>query len=253
MDSQLAIAASLGLCVVARAAGLCATGTWPLFPGVCMRVRVAITVALAATAMPAVLMAPSALESAGRLTPLAVVGELLLGTILGTAVACVTGAASWAFAMLAAACGLAEGDAADPEDADRGGIARLVWWIAAGGFLAAGGNRAIVGGLLGSFASLPVGTFPSGNAAAMAVEVPAVAFTLAVSLAMPVLAGIIAFHVATAIVFRVASLDPGPGLVQAAAGLLLLAVLYGTADSWIAGVPRLIETPLARCFGGANP
>ena len=69
MDPQFASAAALCLCVVARAAGFCVAGTWPLFPGICLRVRTGIMVALASAAMPAALLAPGAMERAAGIPP----------------------------------------------------------------------------------------------------------------------------------------------------------------------------------------
>lgn len=253
MDAQLAAVAGLCLCVVARCGGFVTTSTWPCFPGVCLKVRALLSVTLSAVAMPAVLASTSA-DGAVRLTPLALAAELLLGLAMGTAVACITASASWSFGMMAAACGLPAGDAADPETAEGAGFARLAWWIAAGGFLAAGGNRLVVAGLLDSFRAIPIGGgaggSPDGGLAAVLMQVPATAFVLAVSLALPVLAALLAYHAVVAIVIRVAAFDPGSGFIQAVAALVLLAILHLSADVWIGGFPRRIERPLEDCFVG---
>lgn len=248
MDHELASAVAVCVAVMARCGGFVAASTFPVYPGVGVRVRLAMAIAVSAVAMPRVLGAGLSSEA---VTPLGIVAEAVLGLSMGTAVACLTASAAWALGMAATACGLAGGDDADPLSVDGAGIARLAWWISAGGFVAAGGARAALAGLLDSFVSVPIGG--RGDAVmsqllAVASSLPAAAFTIAVSLAVPVLAAIVAYHAVVAIATRAAGFEPGLGLVQASAAILLVVILFLTADVWIAGFPRRIDDAVAGVF-----
>lgn len=253
MDAGSAAVAMICLGALARSSGFVAVATWPVFPGVCLRVRAGLAVVLAAAVMPAVLARATGGAGQGG-TLMAVPGEFLVGSVMGTAVACVTASAAWAAGMLAAASGIPAGDSVDPESAEAGGVARLAWWIAAGGFLAAGGNRLVVGGLLDSFQSLPVGRVAEGAGAFADVvwQLPAAAFAIAVSLALPALLALVAFHATAAIVIRGSGWTPGQGMLQSLAGLLLLGVLYASVGSWTTSFPAVIEPAVQRCFSPAS-
>jgi|688.fasta_scaffold507848_2 flagellar biosynthetic protein FliR len=248
MNHELAAAVAVCLAVVARCGGFIAASTFPVYPGIDVRVRLVMAIAVSAVAMPGVLASGIASDA---ITPLAVVAEAMLGLAMGTAVACVTAAAAWALGMAAAACGLAAGDDADPLSGEGAGIARLAWWISAGGFVAAGGARGVLSGLLDSFVAMPLGGRGDGvvpQLLAVATTLPASAFTIAVSLALPLLAAIVAYHVVVAIATRAAGFESGLGLVQASAAILLVAILFLTADVWIVGFPRRIDDAVAGAF-----
>ncbi len=248
MNHELAAAVAVCMAVVARCGGFVAASTLPVYPGVDARVRLAMAIAVSGVAMPGVL-APGV--SFGAITPMAVVAEAVLGLAMGTAVACVSASAAWAFGMAATACGLSGGDDADPLSVEGAGIARLAWWISAGGFVASGGVRGVLGGLLDSFVTMPIGGRGDGIAAqflAVATSLPAAAFTIAVSLALPVLATIIAYHAVVAMATRAAGFEPGLGLVQASASILLLVILFLTAEVWIVGFPLRVEDAIAGSF-----
>ncbi len=248
MNQDLAAAVAVCLAVVARCGGFVAASTFPVYPGVDARVRLTMAIAVSAVAMPGVL---ASTVSPQAITPMGIVAEAMLGLAMGTAVACVTAAAAWALGMAAAACGLAEGDDADPLSVEGVGIARLAWWISAGGFVAAGGARGVLGGLLDSFVAMPLGGRGDGvmsQLLAVATALPAAGFTIAVSLAVPLLAAIVAYHAVVAIATRAAGFEPGIGLVQASAAILLVAILFLTVDVWIVGFPRRIDDAVAGAF-----
>jgi len=248
MNHEIAAAVAVCLAVVARCGGFVAASTFPVYPGVDARVRLAMAIAVSAVAMPGVLASGVSPEG---ITPIALVAEAVLGAAMGTAVACVSASAAWAFGMAATACGLAGGDDADPLSVEGAGIARLAWWISAGGFVASGGARGVLGGLLDSFVTMPVGGRGDGVVSqllAVATSLPAAAFTIAVSLALPVVAALVAYHAVVAIATRAAGFEPGVGLVQASASLLLLVILFLTADVWIVGFPLRVDDALAGAF-----
>ena len=249
MDVGLAAAAIECLGVLARCAGFVATATWPVFPGACLRVRGGLAVVLAAAAMPAAL-GKSVGGQESDLPVAAVLTEILVGTVMGTAVACVLGSAAWAVGMMAAASGVAGGDSADPQEGGGAGFARLAWWIAVGGFLSAGGSRLVLGGLLDSFQSLPVGGMVdgAGGIAVIVRQLPGTAFTIAVSLALPAVLAILAFHATAAIAIRATALSPGQGMMQSAAGLVLLGMLYASAGSWTTAFPSIAGPAVERCL-----
>ena len=70
---------------------------------------------------------------------------------------------------------------------------------------------------------------------------------------MPAVAAVLAFHLIAAIAVRSVGLDPGQGLVQALASLVLLASLCGGTDSWIGGFAAAVQPPLERCFHDIRP
>ena len=78
----------------------------------------------------------------------------------------------------------------------------------------------------------------------------AVALTLA---AVPALAAVLAFHLVAAICVRTVQFDPGQGILQAAASLVLLAAVCIGTDSWIGGFAAVVEAPLERCLHDVRP
>ncbi|MBM4022379.1 MAG: flagellar biosynthetic protein FliR [Planctomycetes bacterium] len=233
--------------VVARMAAAVAAGGLSVFPRLDLRVRTATALALAAVAVPAAVPAGDALPA----VPL-VVGELIVGCGLGLAAAVVFAAASWAGSILGAAAGLDWVDEfAGDEPAAAVGTARLAAWLAVAGFLATGGHLALVSALVESVRRLPVGIVVAtggtglGDLVASATQT---ALALAVSLAAPALTAVVAFHVAAAISLRAVRLAAGPGLLQAAASLVLLAAVLAGADAWTNGFAVAVRGPLERCL-----
>lgn len=223
------------------------------FPGLTVRIRLTLALALTMVAFPAAL---AATEPAVMLRPLlVVVGEALVGLVLGTAIAAVASAGAWAGGILGSVAGLSWADDFAPDgDAQSAGMARLAWWISFGAFLTAGGLQAVAAGLIDGVRIMPIGTLLSGagmpavSLADLAVRLPATALTLAVTLAIPALVAVLAFHLTTAICLRTVPFAPGAGLLQALAALVLLAAIYLGADSWTVGFGSLIQGPLEQCF-----
>ena len=220
--------------VVARMAAAVAAGGLPVFPWLDMRVRAAATLALAAVALPAAVPAGDSLP----LVPL-LVGEAVVGLGLGLAAALAFAAAAWAGGILGTVSGLNWAADFTPDvPAGEGGAAQLATWLGIAGFLLAGGHLAIVAGLVDSVGRMPVGGLAAGGGAGLAelvATLPTAALGLALALAAPALAAVLAFHVASAICLRAIRFAPGPGLLQAAASLVLLAAVSAGASGWTSG------------------
>ncbi len=246
--------------VLARMAAAVAAGGLPITSGVGFRVQAAVAVALTVAAAPAAATAsPEASPDVGPLM-LLVMAEALVGLVLGMAVATVLAAAGWAGGILGSVTGLTWSDDFTPEgDPQAAGMARLAWWMGLAGFLTAGGHLQVVAGLVDSVRLLPIGTACdaggrwSTSLAMLATTMPSVAISLAVSLAVPALAAVLAFHLVAAICVRTVQFDPGQGLLQAAASLVLLAAVCVGTDSWIGGFASIVEPPLERCLHDVGP
>ena len=245
------------------AAGVCgrimaavATGTLPILPGASIRIRLTLAFALAVVAVPTALAMQNT-PAAGPISPLLPVlaGELLVGLLMGTAVAAVLSATAWAGGILGSVSGLSWSDDFDPAVAgESAGIARLAWWVGLAAFFAAGGQLAVVGGLIDSVRHIPVGTAFGGSPqewmVTLAITTPGVALSLAAMLAIPALVAVVAFHLASAICLRSIPFSPGPGLLQGLGSLVLLASLWLGAEVWAGGSAIMMLRSIDVCFGG---
>ena len=248
------IVVAVGVC--GRIAAAVGTGTLPILPGGSFRIRGALVFALAVVAVPMVLAAEAAApsRSIGPLLPV-LVGELFVGLMMGTAAAAVLMATAWAGGILGSVSGLSWADDFDPDAAgESAGIARLAWWVGLAAFFTAGGQLAVVGGLIDSVRHLPVGTAFGGPSqewlVRLAVTTPAVAVSLAAMLVLPALVAVVAFHLASAICLRAVHFSPGPGLLQGLASLVLLASLWLGAEAWAGGSAIMMLRSIDACFGG---
>ena len=151
------IVVAVGVC--ARIAAAVVTGTLPILPGGSFRIRLTLAFALAVVAVPMALAGQAAYGSRpiGPLLPV-LAGELLVGLLMGTAAAAVLAATAWAGGILGSVSGLSWADDFDPAAAgESAGIARLAWWVGLAAFFAAGGQLAVVGGLIDSVRHVPIG------------------------------------------------------------------------------------------------
>lgn len=260
IPSVLAAGSAVAVGVFARMAAAVAIGVLPLAIGVGFRVQAALVLAITIAACPtaAAVSQPMAVDAWG-LVGIAVV-EGLVGLVMGAAAAAIFASASWAGAVLGSVTGLSWADDFGGEaGSESAGMARLAWWMALAGFIGAGGHAAVVAGLIDSVHVLPIGAAVGVDGSwhdglvALAGSMPGVGLSLAVSLALPALAAVLAFHLVAAICVRTAGFDPGQGLLQAAASLVLLVAVCAGTDSWIGGFAALVEPPLERCFHDIHP
>lgn len=240
--------------VVVRMATAVAAGGLASFPRLGPRITAAAVLALAAAALPAAAAQPT--EPGPPF--LLVAGEAIVGLGLGLAVAVAFAAASWAGAVLGSVSGLAwADDFSGDEPTGEGGPARLAGWLAVAGFLAAGGHLVLVAGLVDSVQRLPIGAFTAAvgheRIAEAVVSLPTAAMSLAMALALPALTAVIAFHVATALCLRSVRFVAGPGSLQAAASLVLLAAVVAGAGGWTEGFAAAVRPLLERGLLEAGP
>lgn len=224
----LAAVVSGGL-AAARMAGFVAVGSLPLAPGMSVTIRLMLGLALAAAAVPLAVSQPC--EPAQPLA-LAALAEGLLGGLAGLAVACLTAAAGWAGNLVGRVSGLSWADEFTPGGTGEAGIGRLAWWIAAAAFLACGGARIVVAGLLDTLVTTPPGSSTVADLAGLLVPTLARSFALAVALALPVLVALLAFHVTAAVICRSLPLTPVAGLLPSLAATVLAAAMLLGAGRW---------------------
>lgn len=247
----------LPLAVFVRMAAAVTVGTLPILPGASPRVRGALAAVLAAAALPAAL-AGRAGDAAASLEPpaaLVLLGEAVVGLALGAAVGGVVAAVGWAGSVLGTASGLTWSEDFDPgSTAAPEGVGRLCFFVGLAAFFAAGGQLAVVAGLVDGVRTVPVGAACGGAVRpwleSLALATPAAAFELAVLVAAPALAAVIAFHVTAAICLRTVPFAPGPGLLVAGAAVVLLATLAVAAESWT-GVAAVVGDAVAGLLSGA--
>jgi flagellar biosynthesis protein FliR len=239
--------------VFVRMAVALAAGVLPVASGVCLRVQAALVLGLSVAACPAAFAAAPAAPGPAAWVLLS---EAVVGLVLGLAVAAVLSAAAWAGSILGSVTGLSWADDFTPDgDARAAGLERLAWWMGLAGFFATGGHLAVVAGLVDSVISLPVGAAAGRHDGllALAVTMPATGLALAMSLAVPALAAVVAFHLAAAVAVRTTQFDPGQGLLQSVAALVLVAAVCAGAGSWIGGFATAVQSPLERCFHELHP
>jgi flagellar biosynthetic protein FliR len=232
-------------------------GAVPLATMLPWRMRLALAVLLAAAAVPlAATACPGGL--AGQPAPLVLGCEAVVGGAIGLAVAAVCAAAGWAGRLVGSVAGLSWAEDFTPGAVDEEpGTARLAWWLGMGGFLAAGGHLAVVGGLIDSVRGLPVGVGcgAEGDVAveALVIRLPALAVDLAAAVGAAALAAGVTFHVGAAVCLRTVRCLPGTGMLQGLAALVVLVALVLGADAWCGGYGALargrVEQTLRLEFG----
>lgn len=233
-----------------RVAVATAVGGLPLTAGTSPQVRVAAAIGLAIAAWPAACASAATTPTAW---PVVLGGEAIVGLGLGLALAAVFAAAGWAGTLLGSVSGLSWADDFTPDaECQSAGIARLAWWLGLAGFIAAGGHLQLVAGLVDSFHALPVGAVAGqGGFAGLAAVVsaaPGAGLAVALALAGPALAAVLVFHLAATVVVRIGRVDPGQGLLQSLASLVVLAGVCLAADVWLGGFTALAQPALERCF-----
>lgn len=247
----------LALAVFVRMAAAVTVGTLPILPGASPRVRGGLAAVLAAAALPAAIAGRAGDAAASPEPPVVflLLGEAIVGIALGAAIGGVVAAAGWAGSVLGTASGLTWSEDFDPgATAAPEGAGRLCFFVGLAVFFAAGGQLAVVAGLVDGVRTVPVGAACGGAVRpwleSLALATPAAAFELAILVASPALAAVIAFHVTAAICLRTVPFAPGPGTLVAGAATVLLVTLAVAAESWT-GVATLVGDTVARLLSGA--
>ncbi|MEX0689665.1 MAG: flagellar biosynthetic protein FliR [Pirellulales bacterium] len=257
---------ALALGVATRMTAAVAGGGLAFFPQLDPKLGGVAALALTAAALPLAAVAVAPLGEGRAVVPLDVLpldvlplvaGEAVVGLGLGLVVAVAFAAAAWAGGILGSVSGLTWADDFTPDaPAGEGGAARLATWLAVAGFLTAGGHLAVVAGLVDSTGRLPVGGLAVADRAAwieLLAATPTAAVMLAMSLAAPALVAVLTFHVTAAICLRSVRFASGPGLIQAAAAVVLLAaVIHGTA-TWTTGFASAVREPIERSLLELRP
>ena len=232
-------------CIVARTGAIIATATIPAFPGTPLRVRVVLSLALSLMVLPQVMVLADG--SPITISPMTVLGEVLVGGILGSSISMVLGATAWAGQILGTISGLSWAEDFEPfGEVQSAGVSTFAWWVGMAAFFASGGHLAVVCGALETFTTLPVGSWPHASLETMCSLVPGLSLHLAISMAMPAMMALVAMHLVTTIIVRIAPLSPGSGLVQAAGAVVLLFSMFVGADTWARGWGEAVSAPLER-------
>lgn len=246
----------LASAVLARMAAAVFAGVLPLTGQVPLTVRALLAVCLSALALP---VAAQARGGTPAMPPPAavIIGEVVVGLGLGVVAAAIVAAAAWAGGLVGSVSGLSWADdfttpAGDPEPT---GVARLAWWLGLAGFFAADGHLAVVAGLLESVRVMPVGSLFAGHGGesplvAVVAAAPALALSLVTALAVPALAAVVTFHLALAICLRTVRFDPGQGLLQALAAIVVMFTFIAGAEAWLGGFGAVAHARIEHAFAG---
>ena len=169
--------------------------TAPIFGSkeVPLQVRALLTVLLAMLVMPLYWDTP--IEHPGNLVNGIVIlgGEALIGLALGLGVMIVFGGVQMAGQLIGQLAGMSLADVFSPGFDDRVPvISQLLFYVAMAVFVVIGGHRQVVGALLDTFESLPLGTggMPTSIADTM-VNLIALSFELGIRAAAPVMAAVL--------------------------------------------------------------
>jgi flagellar biosynthesis protein FliR len=145
--------------VLARVVGLCLTGPTTAIPGVDLRFRVLLGIALGAVLVPVVVTGPA--PSPGTTAFLGVLlTELLVGALLGWSAGLVVAAARQAGELVGAQAGLSASALFDPETGlELTPLGHLYGLVALGVFLAMDGPLVLASALIESYGALPPGAW----------------------------------------------------------------------------------------------
>jgi hypothetical protein len=80
----------------------------------------------------------------------------------------------------------------------------------------------------------------------VAIAAPSMALRIALALALPALAAVVAFHLASTICLRVVPFAPGAGLLQGLAAVVLLTALWCGLDVWAGNASLLMRDAVER-------
>jgi len=231
---MLAAARMLGLFLVAPVFGHAAVP-------VRLRYFLALVAALAVTAVGERFAEPVALPGSALAAGLAIAGELALGALIGYTVRLIFVGVELGAMHAATQMGLTMAELFSPQGAgEQGGVVRRLFVLTAiVVFLAIGGHRQVLAGLVGTFDRVPLMSFLPGPAALdMVAGLLTATFALALKVAAPVLIAMLLTTVALGLLQRTVPqcnvLSTGLPM-RALLGLAVLALA-------LAALPELLET-----------
>lgn len=190
--------------VLARITGLFLTAPLLSSSVIPLRVKVYVSLGIALIVLPNVLaVRPSVTGWADILTGMG--AEMALGAVFGFVLNLMFTGLQLGAHVASQQAGLSMAEVFNPGfDADMDILSTIYYWVAAMGFLAAGGHRALVRSVLETFAVLPpMGFSWPDSATTLIIRAFAVVFELAVRVAWPVLLALLLSELAMGFVSRV--------------------------------------------------
>jgi flagellar biosynthetic protein FliR len=176
----------------------------PIFgsPRIPWRLRIMIMLVLAMGICPSV--KPVALPEKSSDLAVAIVGEIAVGVALGMFMSFVFVGAQWAGELIGQQLGLEMGQVLSPQFGGEGSpIGGLYFWLTTVIFLAVGGHRAVLLGVRDSFDRLPILSLNVGPSLFdLGIGMFQTATILALRLAAPVLATVLAVDLAVGVIGR---------------------------------------------------
>jgi flagellar biosynthetic protein FliR len=210
----------------------------PAVPG---RLRFAVSVAIALAAVGAMgrFAAPAALPATWAGLALAAAGELAIGAVIGFAAQMVFVGVELGALHVGQQMGLGLAELYAPVGGDQGGVVRRLFVLTAiVVFLAVGGHRELLAGVLRTFETVPLASFAPGEGALQTVvALLAASFALALRVAAPVLLAVL---LATAAMGLLQKTAPQFNLLSTGLGIRAIVGLVAVAAA-LAALPAVIQ------------
>jgi len=244
MDDALATTLGAAVLLALRLAPLVLIAPW-LAAGYAPRlVQLAITACLVVCLLPIALAAPLDLPDSTALLALMAARELLMGVVLGLALAVPVLAVRWGGELIG--LGLASPDEHDPP------YARFYGLFAAALFVTLGGHRVALAALARSLARAPLAqlTAPDGALALLGGSALLLgeAVLTAVLIALPVLVALALTDALLALIARLGSIAFLPDLAGTSRALVALAVVWMSLAALAGALPQWFDGALARAL-----
>lgn len=248
-DSNVALEQVLqaGLLALLRIGGVIVSA--PIFssPGIPAKVKVVLTAAIAVLVAPVAAAMPNAHTA---LTPEGLLGEAVVGVLIGLTLSLLNESLLFAASMMSVSFSFSLANLMDPNsEVETEVLGTLLSWMGILVLLCAGLHRAILGAVLRSFSTVPLGTASISAISGQHFAYAASGIFLAgVQLAAPVVAAAMLVEVAIGLVSRLAPSLPA----QVASVPLKSLVSYTTLIASLALWPGWIEHHFAALLDTAQ-
>lgn len=244
MDDALATWLGAGLLLALRLAPLVLLAPW-LAAGYAPRlVQLAITACLVVCLLPSALAAPLALPDSSLAITLLATRELLIGLVLGVALAVPVLAVRWGGELIGLAI-------ASPEESDSP-YARFYGLLAAALFVTLGGHRVALSALARSLERAPLAQLSAPSDALQILTGSALllgdAVLTATLIALPVLIALALTDLLIALFARLGSVAFLPDLAGTSRALVALAVVWMSLAALVGALPQWFDSALARAL-----